>query len=348
MGIRTASLQKIDRKKTGIFLLDHAMEIILIVLIILLAANVSGFMTWANWMNILRANSLKGVIAFGMTMVIIAGLIDLSIGSMVALAGVIVARCARDLTAGGMDRTQATLIGLVIVLALAVLVGYIHGFFTHKAGMPPFIVTLVSLSVLYGLAGIISGGFPIANQFPDWYNMLGGGRIHFSQWIVDLFGVTKIDGIPYPAIILLISFAIVYYIMGYTTIGRATYATGGNPESARLSGINVFGTKVFCFIAIQVLAALSGVMTSGQVLAGSFSFGRGWELDVISAVIIGGTSFTGGVGKVWGTLLGVIFMGVVSNGMTLLNFDIYTQYVVRGLIMFLAVLISSYRTRIKA
>ncbi len=347
MGMLTANSLGLNRKKLGIFLLDHAIEVILIVLVLALALNVSGFMTWANWMNIFRANSLKGVIAFGMTMVIIAGLIDLSIGSTVALSGVIVARCCRDLTAGGMDLTLACLIGIAISILLAVAVGWLHGFFAHKAGMPPFIVTLVSLNALYGLAGMVSGGFPIANQYPEWFNGLGGGRIPIPDWFSNLLGVEIIDGIPYPVLVLLISFLIVFFIMGYTTIGRAIYATGGNSESARLSGINVGRTKVICFIAVQIMAVLSGFMVSGQVLAGSFSFGRGWELDVISAVIIGGTSFTGGVGRVWGTLLGVIFMGVIANGMTLLNFDIYTQYVVRGIIMFLAVLISSYRSKVR-
>jgi ribose/xylose/arabinose/galactoside ABC-type transport system permease subunit len=348
MGISTANKQLFTRKKIGLFLLDHTIEVILIVLVIALALTVKNFMTWGNWMNILRANSLKGVMAFGMTMVIIAGLIDLSIGSTVALAGVIVARCCRDLTAAGMDLTTACIIGILISIIMAIAIGWIHGTASHKAGMPPFIVTLVTLNLLYGLAGIVSGGFPIANQFPEWFNFLGGARIPFPAWFVSLLGGGNLDGIPVPAIVLVICFFIVYYVMEYTTIGRSVYATGGNAESARLSGINVGKTKIICFIVIQILAVIAGFMTSGQLLAGSFSFGRGWELDVISAVIIGGTSFTGGIGKVWGTLWGVIFIGVISNGMTLLNFDIYTQYVVRGIIMFLAVFLSSYRVNIKA
>jgi ribose/xylose/arabinose/galactoside ABC-type transport system permease subunit len=341
MGISIASKKSFTSKRLGIFLLDHAIEVILIVLVLVLALTVKNFMTWGNWMNILRANSLKGVMAFGMTMVIISGLIDLSIGSTVALSGVIVARCCRDLTAAGMDLTTACIIGIVLALLMAFAIGWFHGVSAHKGGMPPFIVTLVTLNALYGLAGIVSGGFPIANAFPAWFNYLGGGRIPIP-------GISSYDGIPVPALVLLIAFGIVYYVMGYTTIGRSIYATGGNAESARLSGIQVGKTKIICFIAIQVLAVISGFMTSGQVLAGSFSFGRGWELDVISAVIIGGTSFTGGIGKVWGTLWGVIFIGVISNGMTLLNFDIYTQYVVRGIVMFMAVFISSYRVHIKA
>ena len=205
-----------------------------------------------------------------------------------------------------------------------------------KPACHPFIVSLASLNLLYGLAGILSGGFPIANQFPDWFNQLGGGRIGGQ------------NGIPIPAIVLVVCFLVVLFIMGSTTTGRATYAVGGNPESARLSGINVGKTKIFAFIIVQILAVIAGFMTSGQVMAGSYSFGRGWELDVISAVIIGGTSFSGGVGTVWGTLLGIMFMGVIANGMTLLNFDIYTQYVVRAVIMFLAVMISSYRAQAKA
>ena len=202
--------------------------------------------------------------------------------------------------------------------------------------MPAFIVTLASLYALLGLAGKLSEGFQIPNQFPEWYNELGGGRIG------------GVKGVPIPAILLLVSFLIIWFIMKYTTTGRATYAVGGNPESARLSGIDVGKTKIIVFIAVQVLAVISGFMTSGQVMSGSFTFGRGWELDVIAAVVVGGTSFTGGVGKVWGTLIGVIFMGVIGNGMTLLNIDIHSQYIVKAFIMFLAVLLSSYRAKVKA
>jgi len=123
---------------------------------------------------------------------------------------------------------------------------------------------------------------------------------------------------------------------------------GGNPESARLNGINVGKTKIIAFIVVQILSVISGFMTSGQVMSGTHTFGKGWELDVISMVIVGGTSFNGGVGTVRGTLLGVIFIGVIANGMTLLNFDLFTQNVVRSIVMFLAVLISSYRAQIKA
>ena len=336
MKTATANLLAFDRKKVTIFLLDHIIEVCLVILIIGLTFGANGFLTSSNWMNIFRSNSLKGVIAFGMTMVIIAGLIDLSIGSTVGLAGVIVALCCRELTARGIDLNTACLIGMALSFLVAITVGWIEGFFQHKTGMPAFIVSLASLYALFGLAAILSGGYPIANQFPDWFNQLGMGRVGGQA------------GIPIPAIILAVSFLVVLFIMGYTTTGRSTYAVGGNPESARLSGINVGGTKIFVFISVQILAVISGFMTSDQVMAGTYSFGKGWELDVIADVVVGGTSFTGGVGTVWGTLIGVIFMGVMTNGMTLLNFDIYVQYIVKAVIVFLAVLLSSYRAQVKA
>lgn len=336
MGTATAGNLAFNQKKIGLFFLDHVMEVFLIVLIVGLTIGAHGFMTWDNWMNILRSNSLRGVIALGMTMVIIGWQIDLSIGSTVALAGVIVARFCRDLTPLGVDLNVACVLGMVVSFLVAIVFGWLHGTVTIKAGMPSFIITLASKFGLYGLAGIISGGYPIANQFPDWYNQIGGGRIGGQS------------GVPIPAIILIVSFLIVLFIMNNTTIGRAVYASGGNPKSARLSGINVGKTTIIILIAVQIFAVISGFMTSGQVMAASYSFGSGWELDVIAAVIIGGTSFNGGIGTVWGTLLGIVFMGVITNGMTLLNFDIYTQYIVRAVIMALAVLITSYRAKAKA
>ena len=325
-----------DQKRIKIFLLDHIIELCLIALVIILSFSANGFMSWANWMNILRANSLKGVIAFGMTMAMIAGLIDLSIGSTVALAGVIVALACRELTGVGIDLNTACILGILICIVQAFVTGWFHGFFQHRTGMAPLLVTLASLYVLYGLAGRLSGGFPIANEYPDWFNQLGGGRIGGP------------NGVPIPALVLLVTFVLIWFIMGYTTTGRATYAIGGNPESARLSGIDVGKVKIFAFITVQLLAVLSGFMTAGQVMAGSFTFGKGWELDVIAAVVVGGTSFTGGAGTVWGTFVGVIFMGVILNGMTLLNFDVHTQYIIKAVIMFLAVLLSSYRAKVKA
>ena len=314
--------------------LDHIIEILLILLVAVMACVSSNFFTVTNIMNILRNQALKGVIAFGMTMVIISGQIDLSIGSQVALAGVIVARFCRDLPGQtGCSLTAACILGMILAVIVAIIMGLLHAYAEHKFRMPAFIVTLATLNIMYGLAGIICEGFPIANAFPAWFLQLGIGRV----------GV-----VPIPAIILIVVFLLAHFLMTYTTTGRSIYAIGGNTESARLSGINVFKTKVIVFASVQVMCVLAACMHSAQVASGSYSFGKGWEVDVVSSVVIGGTSMAGGIGNPWGTLMGVLFMGVVVNAMTILNVDIYVQYVVRGTIMAFAVLMATLQSKAKA
>lgn len=332
----TASSLVLNRKKVTTFLLDHVIEILLIILIVGLTFGTKGFMTWGNWMNILRANSLKGIIAFGMTIVMVSGVIDLSVGSTVGLAGVVVALMCRNLTGAGMDLNLACIIGIVICLAGAFAIGWFHGVFQHTTGMPAFIITLASLYALQGLAGKLSDGFPIANAFPNWFNLLGGGRIGGQ------------NGIPIPVIVLGVFFFFTWFFLSKTTAGRACYAAGGNREAARLSGIDVQKTKIIAFIIIQIMAVISGFMLSGQVMSGTFTFGKTWETDIILATVVGGTSFDGGSGTITGTLLGVLLVGVMSNGMTLLNFDPYVQNIVKAVILILAILLSSYRTKAKA
>jgi len=333
----SSDIKRFNSRSAKNFVLDHIIEVLLIILVVVMTFASKTFFTWPNWANIFRNMSMKGVIAFGMTMVIIAGQIDLSIGSTVALSGVIIARCCRDLPdATGMSLTMACIIGIVISFVIAIVMGIVHGYAQHKFGMPSFIVTLASLNLLYGLAGMLCGGFPIANEFPDWFNKIGTGKIGGAQ------------GLPIPAIILLGVFVIFYFVMNYTTTGRSIYAVGGNPESARLSGINVLATKIIVFASVQCMCVIAGMINSAQVIAGSYSFGRGWEVDVISAVVIGGTSMLGGIGKVWGTLIGIVFLGVIVNGMTILNLDIYAQFVVRAVLMFFAVMVATFRAKAKA
>ncbi|MDD4080516.1 MAG: ABC transporter permease [Eubacteriales bacterium] len=330
-------LSQLNRKKVLDFLFDHVVEVILIILILVMGNISSTFNTTANWLNIFRNMSMKGLIAFGMTMVIISGQIDLSIGSTVALSGVIVARACRDLPGAlGIPVSLACVLGMAIAFMIAILMGTIHGYAQHKFRMPAFIVTLASQNLLYGLAGILSDGFPIANTFPDWFSRIGVGKIGGA------------NGLPIPALILFIFFLIMLFIIKFTTTGRAMYAIGGNPESARLSGINVLKTKIFAFSAVQVMSVLAGFINSAQVLSGSYSFGRGWETDVITAVVIGGTSMAGGIGTMWGTMVGIVFLGVIINGMTILNVSVYAQYVVRAIFMSIAVLVATYRAKKKA
>jgi ribose/xylose/arabinose/galactoside ABC-type transport system permease subunit len=313
-------------------LLDHITEILLLIVIAILWIWQPNFMTVSNWLNILKSAALKGVIAFGMTMVIIAGQIDLSIGSTVALSGVIVSFTCKATTGAGFPLTTACVLGIILAFIVAVVIGIFHGYSQQKFGMPAFIVTLATQLLLYGIAGYISGGAPIANAFPEWFYWIGTGKI----------GI-----IPVPAIAMLIVFFLSVFLMDYTYIGRSIYAVGGNEEAARLNGINVMRTKIICFVSTSVLATLGGLMNSAQVMSATFSFGRGWETDVISAVVIGGTSMTGGIGKAWGTMVGILFLGVLINGMTILNVSVYMQYVVRAILLFSAVLLSLFLPKLR-
>lgn len=214
---------------------------------------------------------------------------------------------------------------MILALAAAALIGVFNGFLRTRFNIPTFIITLAMMNVLYGAAALLSKGFPLTS-LPAWYNVLGAGSI---------------GPVPVPAIILIVIFIVVHIIMSYTTFGRAVYAVGGNPESARLSGINVKKVKILVMVGVQVLAALGGIMCSSQVMSAAHNFGKGWEMDVIASVIIGGASMNGGIGKVRGTFVGIIFLGILLNGMTLMNVSEYVQYIVRGGLILGAVLVNA-------
>jgi ribose/xylose/arabinose/galactoside ABC-type transport system permease subunit len=308
------------------------MELVLLILCIMLAFKAEGFFSTANLLNVLRNVSMQGVIAFGMTMVIISGEIDLSVGSAVAFAGCLTAFVTQFVASSlGLPLIAAVPIAIVFTFAVGFGVGALTGFIRVKFSVPTFITTLAWMTVLTGAAELITNGFPLT-PFPQWYNFIGGGYLF---------------GIPFPAIIFVLVFVIVHLVMNYTSFGRSVYAVGGNAEAARLSGINVKKVKILVMGIVAFLAALGGVMQSAQIMSGTATTARGWELDVISAVIIGGTSLMGGVGTVRGTLIGIIFLGVLVNGMTLLNISEYWQHVVRGALILTAVLINRAQSESK-
>jgi ribose/xylose/arabinose/galactoside ABC-type transport system permease subunit len=231
-----------------------------------------------------------------------------------------------------MSQDYGVWVGVLLAFVVSIISGLFNGWLLTRFKMPSFIITLAMMNVLYGVAAIISKGFPVTT-FPVLYNILGSGRV---------FNV-----IPIPAIVLLVIFVIVFVVMNHTKLGREIYAVGGNAESARLSGINVTKVKIIVMVVVQACSALSGVLVSSQVLSAMPSFGRGWEMTAISSVIIGGASLTGGIGRVWRTFVGLIFLGVIINSMTLLNINEYAQYVVRGLLILVAVLINTIQTQKK-
>jgi len=301
----------------------YMMELILSFITLVLIFSAPGFFSFPNILNIFRNVALAGVISFGMTMTIIGGEIDLSVGSSIALSAVVTATITGALDKAGILPMSS---GVIVAMICAVLIGLVNGYVRTRFNIPSFIITLAMLNVIYGTAALISKGFPVTT-LPDWYNWIGAGQ---------LWGI-----FPVPAIWLLIAFVVVFVIMNLTKFGREVYAVGGNPEAARLSGINVTKVKIIILVAVQVLAAISGIILSAQVMSGSSTFGRGYEMDVISAVIIGGASLNGGIGKVWGTMIGIIFLGVINNGMTLFGVGDFEKYIVRGMLILLAVLLNT-------
>ncbi len=308
----------------------YPMEMILLVLIVVLVFTAPGFASVRNLLNVLRTGALLGIIAFGMTAVIISGEIDLSVGAGAALAGCIVAWMCGALTdvLGGL---LAAVVGIAVAVGVGFCIGLSVGKFREWFNVPSFISTLALFTALRGAANLITGGFPLTT-FPSGFEFLGGGYLF---------------GIPFPVYIFALTFAGMHFLMNFTRFGRAVYAVGGNMEAARLSGIDIWWVKSMCLGILGALTAVSGTLIASQIGSGTGTTATGMELDVIAAVIIGGTSLFGGKGRVWGTLIGVLFLGCISNGMTLLNVSEYWQYVVRGGIILGAVLLNQVLERVR-
>lgn len=305
--------------------LKHILELLIIVFVVVMCFTVNGFASFRNIIGIVRSMSMIGVLAFGIMTVIICGEIDLSAVSTVAMTGIVAGLFCKAMPEA---KGAALLLSVLVMSIFACIMGLVHTFLVLKFGVPAFIVTMASNYVVYGVAATLCKGFPVTG-FPSWFNYLGSGTI---------LGI-----IPVPTVILLLIFGITYFLLNYSKIGRAVYAVGGNKEAARLTGINVVKTKVFAFSYVQLMAVLAGMMLSSQVMSGTYSFGDGWDFQGISCVVIGDTPFTGGAGTVWGTLLGLFFYGMVNNAMTLLNVSQFVQYIIRGAVILLAIILNSYK-----
>lgn len=304
------------RRGVILYLRRGVLEILLLGACVVLSSATPDFLSFENLLNVLRSVSETGIIAFGMTMVIIAGEIDLSVGSAVAFAG-----C---LTAWLVTKGVPAPLAIAGALTTGGAIGSFIGIFRARFGVPSFITSLALLTALRGAALKMTGGFSLT-PFPPWYNFLGSGHVL---------------GVPFPAILFALTFLAVLFVMEFTVFGRSVYAVGGNAEAARLCGISLARVRILTLAATGVLAAWSGVMLSARILSGNPTVAAGWELDVISAVIIGGTSLGGGAGRVWGTLVGVVFIGVIVDGMRLLDIHEDGQLIARGIIVALAVLLS--------
>ena len=288
-----------------------------------------NFLKKENLLNIMKQISVVAIIAIGMTMIIITAGIDLSVGSLIAFSGVITALAIRGL--GGDDPTMGHLwLGSLAGILVCGLVGLFTGGLVTLFGIPAFIATLGIMFSARGLAFIFADSEPIAigNEAFGW---LGRGRDFL--------------GLPNSVILMLILFAIAHVLMTRTSIGRYIYAVGGNPEAARLSGVPVKWVVVFVYTLTGLLAGLGGVMEASLHVTGDPKAGNLVELQVIAAVVVGGTSLAGGQGKILGTLIGAFIIGVIRNGMNLTGVEAHMQSVVYGVVILIAVLIDRLKSQ---
>lgn len=296
----------------------YGIYLALLLLIAVFSFLSDAFFTQANIMNILRQVSIIGICAVGMTFVILSGGIDLAAGSMIGVAGMV---CATLLTLG-----VNPAIAFIATMALGFLFGVMTGVLINEVDIPPLIATLGMMTVLRGVAYVISGGLPIYG-INDSIKFLGQGHI---------------SAIPVPVILMAITFVVGYFVLNHTVFGREVYGTGGNEEASRLSGVSVKAVKYKIYLIAFGLSTFGGIVLMGRVNSGQPRAGTSYELDIITAVVLGGVSIMGGVGRLTGVVAGVLIMGVLANGMVLMNLDEYMQWVVKGTVLLAAVALDRY------
>jgi ribose transport system permease protein len=306
--------------------------IALVILCIILSFLTDKFFTAANGVNVLRQVAVNVCISTGMTLIVLTGGIDLSVGSVLALCGAFTAGLLKN----GLQFPSAdlfvgfTLFGAVLAaVVIGILIGLFNGFVITSFKVPPFVATLAMLTIARGLTMLYTGGHPISNL---------GERF---AWI----GTGSLLGIPVPVWIAAIVVLLAVFITQKTRLGRCIYAIGGNETAARLSGIRINKVKLVVYGMGAAMAALGGVIVTSRLDSAQPNAGTSYELDAIAAVVIGGTSLTGGKGSVWGTVIGAVIIGVLNNGLVLLNVSPFWQQVVKGLVILLAVIIDKVNSK---
>ena len=305
-----------NKKKAVNHIQDFGALIALVLLIVVIGVISPEFRTVGNFLSLLRQSSINGLIAFGMTCVILTGGIDLSVGSVLALS---TALCAGFIS-GGMPVGAAMILALVIGTGL----GAISGVLVTKGRLQPFIATLVTMTVYRGLTMIYMDGKPISN-LGDSFTLKVVGKGNFYH-------------IPIPVILFILILLLFMFLLEKTTFGRRVYATGSNWQAAKLAGVNIHLTKLAVYAISGGMAALSGLILLSRLGSAQPTLGDGYELDAIAAVALGGTSMNGGRGRIWGTFVGVLIIAVLNNGLNILGVSSYYQDVVKGIVILIAVL----------
>jgi len=296
----------------------YTIFLVLIALIIFFSAFTRNFFSFGNFMTIARQVSMLGISATGMTMIVLMGEMDLSVGSVGALVGII---CSVLMVNFGIHPVLA----VTIAIAAGAVMGYINGSITRYCGMPALITTLGTMGIYRGFCYVLTRGLPVFG-FADGFSYIGGGYISI---------------IPFPVIIMTLIMIMGALLLNNTAVGRYVYAIGGNKEAARLSGINTGRVSVAMFTLSGALSAIAGIILTSRLMSGQPSGNDGFEFDVITAVILGGISFRGGEGKINNVFWGVLIVGVLSNGLVMMNVDVYWQKIIKGIILVSAVAFDS-------
>lgn len=299
----------------------YAIFIAFLLLCVFLAVTCPGFLTLTNLMLVLNQASINGILAIGVTFVLITAGIDISIGSIVGLAGVVAALCVK----AGIPVTLAFIAGILSGL----LVGSVTGLLVTKGRLAPYIVTLGMMTIIRGVALLVSRGRPVSG-LPEAFGYLGNGNV---------------AGLPVPVIVFAVVAVISYIVLMHLRVGRYTFAVGGNSNAALASGISPNKIKMFVHLVSGACAGLAGVILASRIITGQPNSGEGYELDAIAAAVVGGTSLAGGTGSIVGTVIGALIIGVIANGLDLLGVSSYWQKIVKGLIIIVAVLLDRNKKR---
>jgi ribose transport system permease protein len=276
-----------------------------------------NFLSASNAFDVMRQASINALIAFGMTLSILLGGIDLSVGSILAVSSVLAAMTMKGGQGAGLAAGMAILAGAGM--------GSLNGLVIAKGNVAPFIATLGMMTLLRGVALVLTNGSPISDFSSNFFAMLGDG------YVVRL--------IPVPVVLMLAMFVLFWFVLTRTVFGRHVYATGGNAEAAKLSGVNTDRVQILVYTVSGAMAALAGVILTSRLDSAQPTAGAGYELDAITAVVLGGTSLAGGRGWIFGTLVGALLIGVLNNGLNLMGVSAFYQQVVKGSVILLAVLL---------
>lgn len=309
-------------KNTMKYMSELTTVIALIILMAVITIINSNFLTANNLLNLLLQVTSNALIAFGMTFVILTGGIDLSVGSILALSSALTA----GLLGSGMPVTLAILISLI----LGFILGMMNGLLISYGKLAPFIVTLATMTIFRGATLVYTNGNPITKGLSD-------------TFLFQFLGQGYIVGIPFPVIIMFIVFIVLYVLLHKTAFGKSVYAIGGNEKAAYISGVKLNKVKIIIYSISGIMASISGLIITSRLSSAQPTAGASYEMDAIAAVVLGGTSLSGGKGRILGTLIGALIIGVLNNGLNIIGVSAFWQQVVKGVVILIAVLIDRFK-----